>query len=293
MIKIAVLKPRATFGHGVAKRLTRKHALESEILFCESNLAVCNSVAEGQTEIAVVPLENNIAGLVPDWLTWCVSESKRADGIRAELIHEVVIDVGQCLMVKPGLKKSEIKKVLSHERALKQCSHALQSIDALLDETKSTAAAAEIVSKSSLKEGLAAIAAETAAEEYGLEIIGRNIEDQQGNVTRFGILRFNQMDGLERIVPLSRPTKRKKVVIKFDLPNEVGSLHKVTTLLLQHGANMTSLRDLPRGLAKQYIYSFYVEYEVPVDMAQACLGRLKQVTENLSVFGDFYVEDKE
>ncbi|MES3005942.1 MAG: prephenate dehydratase domain-containing protein [Patescibacteria group bacterium] len=290
-IKIAVLKPRATFGHGVAKKLITDHGINAEIVFYGNNLEVCRKLAEGETDMAVVPLENNIAGLVPDWITWCNEEARTPLGPRAEIIHEIVSDVGQCLLVRPGVSKECIKKILSHERALKQCSTIIARLGVPTMETNSTAAAAELVSTSAEIEGYAALAAETAAEEYGLEILQRDAEDQVGNVTRFGILQLKEK--ASKSIPfLTKDTSIKRVIVRFGLPNTVGALHAVTAILLKHHANMTSLRDLPQGLAKRYSYSFYMEYDIKASETAASILALKQITENLTVFGNFFVEDR-
>lgn len=282
--KILVLGPRATFGHGAGKTIASMYNLDAIYEFCSTNLAVCKELSDGKGDIAIVPLENNAAGIVPDWLSWCAQESKSGTP-RAQIVGEIIVDIDQCLMVKPGVTIDMIQKVISHERAIKQCTVLLSKLNVTVEETNSTAEAARIVSESATN--VAAIANEAAATEFGLHVLQKHAEDHPGNITRFGILRRNTGGVLD-----IQETGTKRIIVKFDLPNKVGALHAVTSMLLAHRANMTSLRDLPQGYAFRYSYSFYMDLEVKSKDAEVCIEALRDVTKDLVLFGNFFVSEK-
>lgn len=283
---ILILGPRATFGHQAAKKIAAMQGISAAYTFCDTNLSLCKRHAEGEGELGIVPIENNAAGIVPDWLTWCQQEKES----KAEIIGEIIVDVHQCLMTKKETSLRGIKMVLSHERAIKQCSKILSKLGVEVREVSSTAEAASLVAESTPKEGLAAIASEVAAQEFDLQILESSAEDNPGNITRFGILRRKGLPGYKS---LEQKTDTKRIIIKFDLLNKTGALHKVTSVLLEHNANMTSLRDLPQGLAFRYTYSFYMELEIAPEGARACIEALRMVTSSLLVFGNFFVTKRE
>lgn len=290
-LTILTLGPRATFSHAAAKKVARDFGLNAEIIFRDTNFQVCASLAKGDGDIAVVPMENNAAGLVPDWINWCIRESIEA-APRAEIIGELVCEINQCLMVKPGVKKGQIRKVVSHERAIRQCTLILGQLDVPAEEVSSTAEAARLVSESASEDGYAALAPIGAAEEFGLEILELSAEDNPGNVTRFGILRRKDSAVIEKTSAIIQGNDRKRVIAKFGIPNVAGSLHKITSVLLVHDADMTSLRDLPQGAPFAFNSHFYLEFEIDKDKVESCIQALGHTCHNLKIFGNFFIGEK-
>lgn len=290
---VLALDSRATFGHAVALKVIDRFDLDAEIRYESTNLKVCCSLTRGNGDIAIVPLENNSqsAGLVPDWLTWCEKESSQEEP-RCEIIGELVVSISQCLMAKPGIEEKDIRRVLSHERAIRQCKMVLSELRAPITEVNSTGEAARLVSLSSVEDGLAAIGPASGASEFGLRVLRKSAEDSPGNVTRFGILRRKRIDAFIRTSNVVLGNERKRVITRFALPNVEGALHGVTEVLLKHKANMTSLQALPQGVPFSYSYEFYLEFEIAHDMADDCIQAMKSVTEGLKIFGNFFIGEK-
>ena len=285
--KILVLEPAGTFGHAAGMEYAKRHGLNVQFVFAKTNLAMCQALAKGKADLAIVPLENNIAGLVPDWLLWCAVELQHGSP-RTEIIDELVSAISQTLMVKKGVSRADIRTVVSHERALKQCTKLQSALPQIkVIETSSTAEAARLVSLSPIEDGLAAIAGIGAAMLYDLEVLGEGVEDNPGNITRFAVIKSSSDETSNALRRTYLKRGLNRVIVVFDLPHEVGALHKVTGTLLEYGANMTSLGILPRGQAKRYSYSFYLEYEIDRDRAQVSIQALRGATSHLVLLGYF------
>ena len=75
---------------------------------------------------------------------------------RLHIVGEVSMDVQHCLVACPGVKKEDVKRVMSHPNALAQCSSYLHGWPGVVRETASdTAAAAKAVAQQGLRWGRA------------------------------------------------------------------------------------------------------------------------------------------
>ena len=135
----------------------------------------------GKINCGVFPIENSNGGIVYEAV---YAMAKHVFNI--ENMFE--IDVRHCLLVKPGAKALDIKKIISHPQALKQCRMYLkrrwENID--LKEYVDTAQAAKDLSEGKLKNGgTAVIAPKTCVKLYGLELLEEGIQDLKFNFTAF------------------------------------------------------------------------------------------------------------
>jgi prephenate dehydratase len=144
---------------------------------------VFESVASGEAARGVVPVENTVAGAVPEVMDLLAEFAER----ELLTVHaEHWLRVEQALLALPGTALGDIAEVRSHPQALTQAA-------AFLDErapaasrvpAADTAGAAREIAQSKL-EGVAAVASRTAAELYGLEVVAENVETDRRNYTRF------------------------------------------------------------------------------------------------------------
>ena len=88
------------------------------------------------------------------------------------------------LLGKPGSSLSDIKDVFSHAQALSQCSNFIKKNNLAQHIRADTAGSAETISKNKIKSE-AAIASSLSAKIYKLKILAPNIENENGNTTRF------------------------------------------------------------------------------------------------------------
>ena len=144
--------------------------------------AVGLAVASEITEEGVVPIENSLEGSVNFTHDLLITESQLS------IYREVVLPINHYLMANPGTRSPDIEVVYSHPQSLAQCREFLERCfpNAQQMASLSNSAAVSDMKKSSVP--AAAIAPMRAAQLYGAEIIGRNVQDVVNNVTRFVVL---------------------------------------------------------------------------------------------------------
>jgi len=97
------------------------------------------------------------------------------------------IDIKMNLLGKPGVKTADIKKIVSHQQALRQCRMYLKRVwpELELEEYVDTASAAKDLSEGKLDSTCAVIAPLVCAELYGLDVLEASIQDLKFNFTTF------------------------------------------------------------------------------------------------------------
>jgi prephenate dehydratase len=139
--------------------------------------AVFESVAAGDCDAGMIPVENSITGSIPQTHDLL---SRHA----LNIIGEYVLRVRHCLISMPGVTIPEIKKATSHPQALAQCAQYLRSRGIQAEPSYDTAGSVKMLKDSGARD-TAAIASRRAAELYGMQILEESIEDDPQNYTRF------------------------------------------------------------------------------------------------------------
>lgn len=141
---------------------------------------VLSALDAGGIDKGIFPIENSNGGIVYEAV---YAMAKHQFGI--ERIFE--IDIKHCLLAKSGVKKKDIKKIASHDQALKQCRMYLKRRwpEAELTEYRDTAEAAKDLAQGHLSADMAVVAPKICAEIYGLEILEESIQDLKFNFTTF------------------------------------------------------------------------------------------------------------
>src|SRR6187402_1265815 len=147
---------------------------------CQTFEDAFTAVDTGEADLAMIPIENTIAGRVAD-IHHLLPESK------LHIIGEYFMPIRFQLMVLPGVGKDEIRTVHSHIHALGQCRKIIRANGWKPVIAGDTAGAAKLVSEKGDR-SMAALAPRLAASLYGLDILAENVEDTENNVTRFVVL---------------------------------------------------------------------------------------------------------
>ena len=135
------------------------------------------AVNEGAAKLAMIPIENSIAGRVADIHHLIPSA-------RLHIVAEHFLPIHFQLMALPGAAPERLRSVHSHIHALGQCRRIIRRLGLRAVVAGDTAGAAREVAEAG-DPTRAALAPALAAEVYGLDILERDVEDEAHNTTRF------------------------------------------------------------------------------------------------------------
>ncbi|XP_022142247.1 arogenate dehydratase/prephenate dehydratase 1, chloroplastic isoform X2 [Momordica charantia] len=247
-----------------------------ETVPCDDFEAAFKAVELWLVEKAVLPIENSVGGSI----------HRNYDLLLRHRLHiagEVQLQVNHCLLALQGVRKEELKNVLSHPHALDQCETSLSALGVLRISSEDTAMAAQMVASSG-KRDTGAIASARAAEIYGLDILAENVQDDDNNITRFLIL------SREPVIPGT--DKLYKTSIVFTLEEGPGVLFKALAVFSLREINLTKIESRPQrqrplrvvddsneGRAKYFDYLFYIDFEASMmdPRAQCAMAHLQFV----------------
>jgi prephenate dehydratase len=247
-----------------------------EPLPCQTFEDAFTAVDNGEADIAMIPIENTIAGRVAD-IHHLLPES------RLHIIGEYFMPIRFQLMVLPGVSTDEIRTVHSHIHALGQCRRIVRAHGWKPVIAGDTAGAAKLV-KESGDRTMAALAPRLAAELYGLDIVAENVEDAESNVTRFVILSRDEEWA-------SRSSEEEKIVTTFvfNVRNIPAALYKALGGFATNGINMTKLESYQLG-GKFVATQFYADIEGHPNDANVrrALEELRFFSENVRILGVYH-----
>ena len=186
------------------------------------------AVKSGDAQLAMIPIENSIAGRVAD-----IHHMLPASGLH--IIGEHFLPIRFQLMAIRGAKLSGITDVYSHVHAIGQCRKIIRKLGLKPHVAGDTAGAARQVSewRDATK---AAFAPRLAAEVYDLEILAEDVEDEKHNTTRFVILSKTPAPAKPGVEPVL-------TTFVFDVRNIPAALYKALGGFATNGVNMTKLES--------------------------------------------------
>ena len=186
------------------------------------------AVKSGDTRYSMIPIENSVAGRVADI-------HHLLPGAGLHIVGEHFLRVRHQLLGAPGASLQTVKKALSHTQALGQCRNTLRKLGLQPVPEADTAGSARIVAEAN-DPTMAAIASALAAEIYGLQILKRDIEDEQHNTTRFLVLANESGDAKAGDGPVV-------TTFIFRVRNVPAALYKAMGGFATNGVNMTKLES--------------------------------------------------
>lgn len=190
------------------------------------------AVSEGRASMGMIPIENSQAGRVAE----IHNLLPRTD---LHIVGEHIQTIEHHLMAPKGATLDSITDIYSHPQALLQCrQHLREGGFALHPHANTAVAAADVANWGETTK--AAIASELAAELYGLDIIQRNIEDAEDNVTVFIQISKEPADP-----ELDDGTTLTSLL--FELRNIPAALYKAIGGFATNGINLIKLESYIRG----------------------------------------------
>ncbi|PSB04511.1 prephenate dehydratase [Merismopedia glauca] len=272
-ISIAHLGPAGTNAESAALAYAnwlQENQQKSAILCAYPSIAqTLKAAAQGETHLAIVPVENSIEGSVAMTLDtfWQLD--------RLQIQQALVLPIAHAL-ISCASELTKIKSVYSHPQALAQCQGWLEKFLPLaqLIPANSTTEALEHLSSD---ETASAIASERAAELYNLPVLAHPINDRPDNCTRFWV------------VSLQPSVTGKYISLAFSVPANVpGALVKPLQALAKRGINLSRIESRPaKKSLGDYLFFFDLEADLREVSTQEALDELKGYTQILKIFGSY------
>lgn len=186
------------------------------------------AVREGRARLAMIPVDNTIAGRVAD-----VHHLLPKGGLH--ITGEKFVRVSHQLMAIPGAALAGLRTAESHVHAIGQCRGFLrrQGLRAVI-AADTAGAAADIAAANDPTRS--AIASRLAAEIHGLTILAHDIEDAEDNTTRFLALAREPRHPSPNDGPVL-------TTFTFRVRNRPAALYKALGGFATNGVNMVKLES--------------------------------------------------
>ncbi|MEO6652431.1 MAG: prephenate dehydratase [Ilumatobacteraceae bacterium] len=255
---------------------TQSDLVVGDVLAFRTVPDVLDAVTAGEIDLGFVPIENSTEGMVNFTLDALAFDHDLV------IVREVVLDIHLCLAARPGVALADVTEVLSIPVATAQCHRFLREHLPVAEfrAALSTAGAAEAVSEDAAP-GLAAIAPRVAAERYGLAVLADNIEDHDGNQTRFVVVR---REG----VPAPTGHDRTALVV-YQRADEPGSLISILQEFAARRLNLSNLISRPTksGGLGDYCFIVFAEGHVADDLMADTMRALHAKQGAVKFFGSW------
>ena len=244
---------------------------------CQRFDQVFAALKAGDTDAAVLPIENTLAGSVHENYDLLIKYD-------FEITGETSVRIVHHLIAPPDVTFRDIRRVYSHPVALNQCLDFFARHKNIERITFYDTAGSVKMVMAERPEGGAAIASELAAKNYGGRILKREIEDDRQNFTRFFLL---EPRGSKPRTPRGN-AKEWKTSLVFSTRNIPGALFRALAVLALRDLNLVKIESRPlRG--KPWEYLFYIDLigHREDQKVRNALGHLAEFADFLRVLGSY------
>jgi chorismate mutase/prephenate dehydratase len=278
-LRIAYQGVEGSYSHLTAQR--RYAGLPEGVLLegLETFRGAAEAVREGGADRALLPIENTTAGSINE-----VYDLLAEGGLT--ITAEVVSRIEHCLLGLPGARVEDLRTVLSHPQGLLQCQDFLRSAPWIRPQVEFDTAGSAREVRERNDPTVGAIAGEHAAKVFGLEVLRRAIQSQEGNYTRFVELAHDPIR-----FPPETPAKTSLLLA---LPHHPGALAEVLGVLSRRGVNLAKLesRPIPESPFK---YRFYLDLDGNAgrDPVRGALAEVEPLTTELRVLGSYPAAERD
>ncbi|WP_434344889.1 bifunctional chorismate mutase/prephenate dehydratase [Myxococcus virescens] len=231
------------------------------------------ALRRGEQDLVLLPIENTTAGSMNE------TYDLLAEGgvvITAELVSQV----DHRLLGLPGAKLEGLREVLSHPQALAQCETFLREKvpwARAVPDVDTGGAAQKVRERNDAS--VAAIASETAAQRFGLEVLAGDLQPA------FDYTRFVEVGREATPLAPGVPCKTSLLVVLEHKPGTLGEMLQRLTL---RGVNLSKLESRPiPGQPWQYRFYLDVEGHAASAAVTAALDDIRPLTSSLRVLGTY------
>jgi len=245
---------------------------KAEVIPCKTFDECFLKTSQDKNSRMVIPESNRITGNIGiEYLIF-----KYRLNIYAEHFHKIEHN----LLGQPDSNLSDIKDVYSHSQGLSQCSKFIKKNNLVEHIRADTAGSAETISKTKIKTE-AAIASSLSAEIYNLKILSKNIENEEGNATRFLVM------GNEVLQP-DFGEKKYITSFLFKLKSKPAALYQSLGGFAINGVNLTKLQSYPeQNSFESYFFLCDLDGHIDDPKVQKSLEELGLHCQDFHVLGVF------
>ena len=232
---------------------------------------VMKAIRDGEADYGVLPIENSSTGTLADIFDLLAEYDNY-------IVGEHLVKIEHNLWGLPDAKLSDIARVYSHRQGLLQCSDFLkQHPDIEQVVGGSTAGSARrVLEEKDIRQ--AAIASKRAGEYHGLQLLQKEIHNEDHNTTRFIIISKQRVyeQGAER------------TSICFALAHKSGALYHMLSHFIYNNINLTKIESRPI-VGKAFAYRFFVDIEGGLDdpAVMNALHCIKEEAIEMKILGSY------
>jgi chorismate mutase/prephenate dehydratase len=233
--------------------------------------SVFRAVEEGLCDYGVLPVENSTAGSVNQVYDLMMDHN-------FYVVRTCRLKIDHNLLAKHGTKLDDVTDIYSHEQAISQCEDWIAAHPGIkVHIVENTATAAKMVAESPEK-GVAALAARSAAELYGLDTLERSVQDNANNYTRFACI--------AKDLTIFPGADRTSLMIVAD--HQPGALYKILAKFYALDINIIKLESRPIP-GRDFEFMFYFDLECPVKAPgfKTLMASLPEVCEEVRYLGSY------
>ena len=272
-IRVSYQGTDGAYSHLAAMRHFEERHKQIDYYGYDTFQEAAQALKDERVDYAMLPIENTTAGSIND-----IYDILGASNLH--IVGEEIIKIVHCLLAVEPVEVNKVRRILSHPKAIEQCTHFLSRLPRCTVESYLDTA---ISAKRVLEDGdlsQAAIAGAHAADLYGLHIIAHDIANQQENYTRFVVVSRKAIE-----VDPQFPSKTSLMMVTS---HQEGSLVECLNVFHRHGINVCKLESRPR-MNEPFRYSFYVDIEANVfdSHTAVAIDELRKEAEEVKIFGSY------
>jgi len=245
---------------------------EPKILYFTGFDGVFSAIRDGLCQYGILPLENSTAGSVNAIYDLMMSHSFK-------IVRSVRLKIDHNLLAKPGVKKENIREIVSHEQAIQQCAEYLKGFGkgVKITAAANTAEAAKMVAAAN-RDDIAALASRSCCGLYELKCIESSVQDRDNNYTRF-ICISKELE----IYPGADRTS-----IMLTTAHKPGALYKILGRIYTLGVNIVKLESRPIP-NRDFEFMFYFDLETSIysDKFSQLMCQLEGMCEDFHYLGSY------
>lgn len=246
-----------------------------------------SALESGSADRAIIPAENSVDGPIDRNFDLLLRHPA------VQITGELVVPVNHCLLAAPGVKISDLRRIVSHPQALGHCEQRLRSLDLEVVEVADAAEAAQAVAEDRIRD-TAVIGSRIAAKEFGLRVMEQSFHDEGGNYNRF----------LQLGMGVGTPYygENRKTTVAFSLEKGVSGLFQALWVFESRGIRVTKVDHRPNkanpvrlvnrtgyGKVVQMDYVFVVDVDGSESdpSVAAAIGGLEEISGFVRVLGSY------